>query len=197
MLRLSDFASDIDSIALMLYIYIQNMCKLKKSQRLGSKAIRGFTIVELLIVIVVIAILAAITIVAYNGIAARANDSAVQNDLDQFAKKATLYQVDNGSYPAPSQLGALSVKVTKGSYDQAANNLYYCTDQSSSQFVFAVRSASGHGFAISSNGGIGTLNTVNSATVCAVIGQPYPGSPATPTQIGYAASGGWLSWTAN
>jgi len=37
----------------------------------------GFTIVELLIVVVVIAILAAITIVAYNGIQNRAKSSAV------------------------------------------------------------------------------------------------------------------------
>ena len=38
----------------------------------------GFTIVELLIVVVVIAILAAITIVSYNGISNRAKSSAVQ-----------------------------------------------------------------------------------------------------------------------
>ena len=41
----------------------------------------GFTIVELLIVIVVIAILAAITIVAYTGIQDRAKESNVQSDL--------------------------------------------------------------------------------------------------------------------
>jgi prepilin-type N-terminal cleavage/methylation domain-containing protein len=40
----------------------------------------GFTIVELLIVIVVIGILAAITIVAYNGIQDRANDTSVKSD---------------------------------------------------------------------------------------------------------------------
>ena len=41
----------------------------------------GFTIVELLIVIVIIGILAAISIVAYNGVIGKANDSAVQQDL--------------------------------------------------------------------------------------------------------------------
>ena len=60
---------------------------------------RGFTIVELLIVIVVIAILAAITIVAYNGIQNRAVAATLQSDLNNAAKMLKLYQVDNGAYP--------------------------------------------------------------------------------------------------
>ena len=59
----------------------------------------GFTIVELLIVVVVIAILAAITIVAYNGIQKRAQTSAATSALSQAAKKLALYRVDNTVYP--------------------------------------------------------------------------------------------------
>lgn len=58
---------------------------------------RGFTIVELLIVIVVIGILAAITIVAYNGIQERARASSVSSALSQAAKKVAVWQVDNVS----------------------------------------------------------------------------------------------------
>lgn len=63
----------------------------------------GFTIVELLIVIVVIAILAAITIVAYNGIQARASDSRIQSAAKQIEKAIQLYVNDYG--PLPTGLG--------------------------------------------------------------------------------------------
>jgi prepilin-type N-terminal cleavage/methylation domain-containing protein len=59
------------------------------------KTNRGFTIVELLIVIVVIGILAAITIVAFNGVQERARASATSSALAQASKKIKLWQVDN------------------------------------------------------------------------------------------------------
>lgn len=60
----------------------------------------GFTIVELLIVIVVIAILAAITIVAYSGLQQRARDSQRQSELSTIQKVLELYKANNGAYPA-------------------------------------------------------------------------------------------------
>lgn len=60
----------------------------------------GFTIVELLIVIVIIGILAAITIVAYNGIQQRARDSARTSDISAIQKALELYRADNGGYPS-------------------------------------------------------------------------------------------------
>jgi len=75
---------------------------------------QGFTIVELLIVIVVIGILAAITIVAYNGIQDRARASSASSALSQASKKLAVYQVDNPDlYPADkTALDALGVKDT-------------------------------------------------------------------------------------
>lgn len=46
----------------------------------------GFTIVELLIGIVVIGILAAITLVAFNSVQSRAIETTIKNDLTQAAK---------------------------------------------------------------------------------------------------------------
>lgn len=64
----------------------------------------GFTIVELLIVIVVIAILAAITIVAYNGVQTRAKDGSVQSLLSTLTRKADAYRATTGQYPTAEEL---------------------------------------------------------------------------------------------
>ena len=64
-----------------------------------SKSSRGFTIVELLIVIVVIAILAVITIVSYNGIVKSAYNSQVVAGVRSYYQAIQAYYAENNSYP--------------------------------------------------------------------------------------------------
>ncbi|MDB5187107.1 MAG: fimbrial protein pilin [Candidatus Saccharibacteria bacterium] len=59
----------------------------------------GFTIVELLIVIVVIGILAAITIVAYNGVQNRAQDTKRVHDAQAIVTALEAQKTVSGSYP--------------------------------------------------------------------------------------------------
>lgn len=76
-----------------------------------SKSRNGFTIVELLIVIVVIAILAAITIVAFNGVQTRAENAKTVNGINALVKTLAVYKVQkdiypiNASYPCVGQVG--------------------------------------------------------------------------------------------
>ena len=84
----------------------------EKIKKLKAKQ-SGFTIVELLIVIVVIGILAAITIVAYSGITARANGTKAQTNGANTQKVAEAMNADTGSYPATAASFATGSTSTK------------------------------------------------------------------------------------
>lgn len=64
------------------------------------KKTRGFTIIELLIVIVVIAILATIVIVSYNGAQIKAQQAKIDADLTNVRQLVENYFAQHGSYPA-------------------------------------------------------------------------------------------------
>lgn len=61
---------------------------------------KGFTLVELLIVIVVIAILAAISIVAYNGVTQKARDDERATNARNVINAIASYHAENGQYPS-------------------------------------------------------------------------------------------------
>lgn len=101
----------------------------------------GFTIVELLIVIVVIALLAAITIASYNGIQNRTHDTAVMSDLAALKKKIDLYMVDSVTRPYTPQIrDNIRINAAKQSYMVSPvtdHNLIYCLNNSSS-YTYAI-----------------------------------------------------------
>jgi len=95
-----------------------------------GKNSQGFTIVELLIVIVVIAILAAVTIVAYNGVSNRAKAAAAQSAVSQAAKKIMSYaSINNDQFPATLSDGGVADNggmVFQYSYDNSSSPRKFC-----------------------------------------------------------------------
>lgn len=69
----------------------------------------GFTIVELLVVIVVIGILASITVVSYNGIQQRARNVAAQTTLKQVVQQIELYAVREKAVPESLEAADISL----------------------------------------------------------------------------------------
>ncbi len=162
---------------------------------------RGFTIVELLIVIVVIGILAAISIVAYNVVSNRANDSTIRSDLSNIPKQLELTRAELGRYPETlSEMP--DFRVSKASYHQSLNNVYYCLDKANQIYAFGARSKSTKGFIQTSRGLIEDVAISGSAT-CTAIDKVWTSDATTFVVQGYysgsyPATGGWnpnWKWT--
>lgn len=173
-----------------------------------NKSTSGFTIVELLIVIVVIGILASITVVAFNGIQNRGYDTSIKSDLSNYAKRFEVFRIDNSRYPADATTtelasGNVKLSVNKNAYDTSSSyNLSYCTVASESGFALLATSKSGKRLYITNTQGIteytgavtwtsGTLSTICQSVLAS----------SAMRSSGYVASdpnnGGWRSWASN
>jgi len=113
----------------------------------------GFTIVELLIVVVVIAILATITIVSYNGISQRAITSTLQSELSTTAKKLETDKVTTGSTDYHEDVASTGIPQREG-----ATRTYYRNGQ-----TFCIAYAQGTIFQYITNGGTPKAGTCNDA----------------------------------
>lgn len=128
----------------------------------------GFTIVELLIVIVVIGILAAIVIVAYGGVQGRANDASVQSDLRSMAQTLRIATIDADQFPYDeATLSVVGLKLSRGSYGAPLvsgglkYNVLYCSTiagYSPSNFAIVASSSSGRLFSITGDGSVQTVS---------------------------------------
>jgi type II secretion system protein G len=69
---------------------------------------KGFTIVELLIVIVVIGILATLVIVTFTGIQQKARNTKRQTDINAVQSHLEAYKAQNGYYPSRTNMNDTS-----------------------------------------------------------------------------------------
>lgn len=67
-----------------------------------NKSKSGFTIIELLVVIIVIGILATISVISYSSAQSRARDARRKTDITTISKAMELYYSDHGQYPTPT-----------------------------------------------------------------------------------------------
>jgi len=135
------------------------------SENKRDRATSAFTIVELLIVVVVIAILAALTLVTYRGIQDRARASSVTQGLSQAKKKLELYKVDHAAYPLTGGLASAGVVDSDVTYQYTSTDGgSYCLTGVSGNAVYQVTAMSapvnggcnGHSW----NGGVSLTNLV-------------------------------------
>ena len=170
---------------------------------IGKNKRAGFTIVELLIVIVVIGILAVLVILGFNGVRNRTYDTTVQNDLAAIARKIKMYHATYSVYPAGSaQLAEAGIKVNKGSfgshYDNGSGtfNLLYCRVPASAptEFALIAYSRTGNAYQYSKDGALGkyTGAKTGSVAMCAGAGVTMTGSE----RDWFFDNGAWQSYVA-
>jgi len=160
-----------------------------------SAAALGFTIVELLIVIVVVAILAAVTIVAYNGVQNRANEVSVTSDLRNISKQVELHRINIGHYPSTTEMDSLKIKVNKAAYgvNPTGATGFYCVNSDGSKFSIVTRVKSQMVLMYSSDIGQTTAysGSQTAPQLCTDAGTP------TTTYLAFTNNGVWNSWIDN
>ena len=88
----------------------------------ARKRERGFTLIEIMVVVVIIGILAAVVVPTIMSRPEQAKVTAAQHDITKFVGALNLYRLDNGHYPTTDQgLEALVRKPTSNPLPRAWN----------------------------------------------------------------------------
>ena len=118
-----------------------------------KKRDQGFTIVELLIVIVVIGILALLVITTYSGIQAKARNSKRQTDVQSIQTQVEAFFSQNGYYPSLADINSSSwLNTNMKSLDQNAlidpsnptNSKTLASSPTAKQYSYQVTDSSGN-----------------------------------------------------
>lgn len=71
---------------------------------LDKRKQQGFTVIELIVVLVIIGILASLIVFSYNGVRSRDRDALRQADIDTLQSQLEIFYAENSRYPTLSQL---------------------------------------------------------------------------------------------
>lgn len=123
---------------------------------------KGFTIVELLIVIVVIGILATLVIVTFTGIQQKARNTKRQTDINAINSHVEAFYAQNGYYPTLAHMNDATWRASniKG-LDPAALK----DPKGSAQTLVAAPAANSYAYAVTDDGG-SAANCAADETVC-------------------------------
>ena len=148
-----------------------------------TKTKSGFTIVELLVVIVIIAILAAISVVVYNGVQNRATNNSRASTVTQYVKALKLYATQNGSYPMATAIGtATNIACFDGGiscWGAADQTLSTTLNTELKKVVNTLPSLANSAFVHNNGNGYYIIYRLTDTSACPDIGGTIPGSNDT------------------
>lgn len=157
---------------------------LNRVEQRKNSATSGFTIVEILIVILIIGVLATIILLAYNGAQNNAYETSVKNDLTSAAKSLELYRTKDNGEKFPRNATELEdmktdrkymIKVNSQAYYKDSNNFAYCySGTAGTSYALVARTRTDKIFYVSNlSGGIQELSGAwlnSTTTLCPAVG---------------------------
>lgn len=119
---------------------------MKGIYRYFSKENRGFTLVELLIVVIILAVITGIAIPSYLALRNRARESATESEMRNIATALELAESDDGSYPPTGE----DMEDLEGELAEFIDSIPY-VDAWNNSYVYA-QTDSGAGYTLTSTG---------------------------------------------
>lgn len=146
---------------------MQTLKALARRRRDGEE---GFTLIELMVVVLIIAILIAIAIPTFLGARQRANDRAAQSSLRNALTAAKTSFTDTGDYTGstPAGLAAIEPSLTFGATSNGFKAVSVIAAPAGTVWWAEVLSKSGKCFGIEDNSGVGGAGTTYAGTTTAI-----------------------------
>jgi type IV pilus assembly protein PilA len=155
-------------------------------QHLNNKSEKGFTLVELLVVIIIIGILSAIAIPNFLNQAAKAKQTEAKQNIGMINRVQSIYRTQNNQFAGSFDL--LAIGTLAGTTGNTTTNNYSYTLSATTESAYLLAQSKDSGLKGYSGGTNRYLNTTSQSVIASVLCEaPGPGTIA-PTAIGTSSS---------